>query len=251
MGYQMFLKLEDKVLQIPVLPEKLEISSPGHNETVTVLGIGEINKLKRKGLREVSFESFFPAHYEPYVAGFLFERVEAEDSGEQVKQTKQASSIKPVYTDKTLPEPIRCIRTIQLFREVNRPIQFLLTGTDLDINIKMGIEELSYDERAGEVGDIYYRLKLKEWRPYSAKTLGLTKDNKARAGAAKRPGSPSASKTHTVVRGESLWAICKKRYDDGGKYPQLYAKNKALMDKRNKGTGLPKYTIYPGQVLVL
>ncbi|MCR8844054.1 LysM peptidoglycan-binding domain-containing protein [Paenibacillus sp. SC116] len=230
MGYQMFLKLGGKQVEIPVLPEKLEISSPGHNETVTVMGIGEINKLKRKGLREVSFESFFPAHYEPYVTGFLFE---TEDSG------------------KTLLKPIDCIRTIQIYRDTQQPIQFLLTGTDLDINISMGIEDLSYDERAGEVGDIYFSLKLKEWKSYSPKKLTLTKDNKVRASAAKRPGSPPASKTHTVVKGESLWAICKKRYGDGGKYPQLYAKNKALMDKRNKGTGLPKYTIYSGQVLVL
>ncbi|WP_028593219.1 LysM peptidoglycan-binding domain-containing protein [Paenibacillus assamensis] len=239
MGYQMFLKFGGEQVEIPVLPEKLEISSPGHNETVTVMGIGEINKLKRKGLREVSFESFFPAHYEPYVAGFLFELDDSEETEKSVNQVN------------ILRSPIHCIRMVQDFRDNQQPIQFLLTGTDLDINISMGIEDLSYDERAGEVGDIYFSLKLKEWKSYSPKRLTLTKDNKVRTSAAKRPGSPPASKTHTVVKGESLWAICKKRYGDGSKYPQLYAKNKALMDKRNKGTGLPKYTIYSGQVLVL
>ncbi|TVX91905.1 LysM peptidoglycan-binding domain-containing protein [Paenibacillus agilis] len=233
MGYQLFLKQGGNKIEIPVLPEKLEISSPGHNETVTVMGIGEVNKLKRKGLREVSFESFFPAHYEPYVSGFLFETEESEEPTKRIRP------------------PINCIRAIQIFRDAQLPIQFLLTGTDLDINISMGIEDLSYDERAGEIGDIYFSLKLKEWKSYSPKQLTLTKDNKVRASAAKRPGSPPASKTHTVVKGESLWAICKKRYGDGSKYPQLYAKNKALIDKRNKGTGLPKYTIYSGQVLVL
>lgn len=48
-----------------------------------------------------------------------------------------------------------------------------------------------------------------------------------------------------------MWAIAQKYYGDGSKYPNLYAKNKATIDARNKGTGNPKYTIYPGQKLTL
>lgn len=219
--YQMFLVMGSREIEIPVLPEKLAISSPGQNETVNVLGLGEVNKLRKKGLREVSFESFFPAHATPYVTG-------------------------------KLTTPIAIIKALQAFRDERTPIRLLLLGSDLDINMQMAVEELSYEERAGEVGDIYYSITLKEWRQYSAAKLTLPKGKgKVAISSAKRGGKPPPAKTHKVVKGESMWSICKKRYGDGSKYPQLYAKNKVTLDKRNKGTGLPKYTIYPGQVLQL
>lgn len=221
MKYRMFLLLGNREIEIPVLPEKLTVSSPGQNETVNVLGIGEVNILKRKGLREITFESFFPIHADPYVTG-------------------------------ELTTPIEIIKTLQSHRDERTPIRFLLHGSDLDININMGIEDLNYDERAGEIGDIYYSITLKEWKPYSALKITLPKkDGKVAISSAKRAGKPPTTKKHTVVKGESMWSICKKRYGDGSKYPQLYTKNKAMIDKRNKGTGLPKYTIYPGQVLQL
>ena len=73
----------------------------------------------------------------------------------------------------------------------------------------------------------------------------------AKAKEPDRPGTPPPAKTHTVVRGDSLWAIAKKHYNDGGRYPEIYNKNKTTIDGRNKGTGNPKYTIYPGQVFTL
>lgn len=42
------------MLQLPILPEKLKVSSPGKNKTATVLGIGEVLLLRLKGLRSVS-----------------------------------------------------------------------------------------------------------------------------------------------------------------------------------------------------
>ncbi|GAC41908.1 LysM peptidoglycan-binding domain-containing protein [Paenibacillus popilliae] len=221
MKYRMSLLLDKQEIEIPVLPERLEVGSPGQNETVTVLGLGEINILRKKGLREVAFESFLPIYDAPYVTG---------------KVTK----------------PIEIIKALQAHRDEKKPIRLLLYGSDLDINVNMGIEDLRYEERAGEVGDIYYSIKLKEWKPYSALKLMLPNGkDKVVISSAKRSGRPPAVKTHTVVKGDSMWSICKKRYGDGSKYPQLYAKNKAMIDKRNKGTGLPKYTIYAGQVLQL
>ena len=66
-----------------------------------------------------------------------------------------------------------------------------------------------------------------------------------------REGTPPEQKTHTVVAGDCLWAIAQKYYGDGSKYPELYAKNKAIIDAKNKGTGNPRMTIYPHQKLIL
>lgn len=221
--YAITLSFGSGVIHIPVLPEKLVVKSPGKNETATVLELGEINLLRKKGLRQVSWESFFPAHNAPYVTGW-------EDTA-----------------------PADYVRDIEDWRDSKESGRLSITGTDLNINMAVAAEDFSYEERGGEVGDIYYSITLKEWKDHSAVSVSLPSPKKAVKSTPKRSGKPeaAAAKTHTVVKGDCLWAIAQKYYGDGNKYPQLYSKNQATIDARNKGTGNPKYTIYPGQKLTL
>lgn len=68
---------------------------------------------------------------------------------------------------------------------------------------------------------------------------------------APRAGEPETAKTYTVVSGDCLWSICRRCYGDGSRYPELYEKNKDVIDAGNRGKSVPKYTIYPGQVFTL
>lgn len=143
------------MLQLPILPEKLKVSSPGKNKTATVLGIGEVLLLRLKGLRSVSWDSFFPASSAPYVTGSII-------------------------------TPVEAVRAIQTARDSREPVQFTLSGSDLDINTQMGVEDFSYDERFGAVGDIYYSIKLSEWKDYSPRRLILS-DSGTKTAAAETP----------------------------------------------------------------
>ena len=221
--YQMTLSFGSTAIFIPVMPEKLTVKSPGKNETATVLELGEINRIRQRGLREVSWESHFPAHDAPYVSAW-------ENRS-----------------------PADYVRDIEDWRDTRESGRLSITGTDLNINMAVAVEDFSYEERGGEVGDIYYSITLKEWKDYSAVTVSLPSPSRAVKSAPKRSGKPAAasSKSHTVVKGDCLWAIAQKYYGDGSKYPQLYQKNKATIDGKNKGTGNPAFTIYPGQKLIL
>lgn len=221
MKYELILTLGTKEIEFPVLPEKLEISSPGQNESVSVLGLGEVNRLRQRGLRELSFESFFPAREAPYATG---------------KHTP----------------PRTLIYAIMAYRQKKKPARLRLTGSNLNVNMEVAIEELTYWEAAGEIGDIYYKIKFREYVEYGPRQVTLSSSGqKAKESAAKRPGTPNQPKSHTVVRGDNLWAISKTYYGSGQKYGALYQKNKPVIDQQNKGKRVDKYTIYPGQVLVL
>ncbi len=214
--YHMFLIINNKEYEIPVLPEKLSIQTAGKNDKTTVIGLGEINILRQKGLREVSWESLFPAHLAPYV-----------------------TAGKPMA-------PMEYVKAIQEVRDAEEPIIFLIIGADLDINIRFGIDSFDYEERGREVGDIYYEITLIEWKDYSPKRIVLSSDpaKPAKAQAPRRAGSPPVPKTYTVQKGDCLWSIAKRFYGRGSDYTKIYNANK-------KTIGSNPNLIYPGQVFII
>ena len=59
--YEIWLTYDSnkKRLQIPVLPEKIEISYPEKNDTVYVYGVGEVTIKKHPGAFVMKWSSFF------------------------------------------------------------------------------------------------------------------------------------------------------------------------------------------------
>lgn len=213
MGYAMALIAAGKEIIIPVLPSKLKVTSAGDNDTDTVLGLGEVLILRQKRLRTVSWDSFCPAHSAPYAPGVI-------------------------------TPPLELIRAIQTVRDALQPVRLLITGTDLDINVRMGIESFDYEERSGELGDLYYSIKLSEWKDYSPRRIVL-QEKKPTAKDPSRAGQPNGMpKTYTVVKGDCLWYIAKRFYGKGGEWPKIYSANKAIIG------GNPNL-IYPGQVFTI
>lgn len=215
-NYKMTLIVGGREINIPVLPAKLNVSSPGKNERVTVLELGEVLLLRKKGLRILSWESFFPVSKAPYTVG-------------QIR------------------DPVSIVQAIQKARDQKSPVRFLITGTDLDCNLRMGIDSFEYEERSGELGDLYYTIKLYEWKDISPKRIVLTekKEEPAKTQEPERPGTPEqTSKTYTVKPGDCLWNIAKKFYGKGSDYTKIYNANKGKI-------GSNPNLIYPGQVFTI
>lgn len=214
--YKMTLIVGGREINIPVLPAKLNVSSPGKNERVTVLELGEVLLLRKKGLRILSWESFFPVSKAPYTVG-------------QIR------------------DPVSIVQAIQKARDQKSHVRFLITGTDLDCNLRMGIDSFEYEERSGELGDLYYTIKLYEWKDISPKRIVLPekKEEPAKTQEPERPGTPEqTSKTYTVKSGDCLWNIAKKFYGKGSDYTKIYNANKGKI-------GSNPNLIYPGQVFTI
>lgn len=213
--YKMYLGINEgeEGFILPVLPEKIEFNESGDNKTFDIINLGEINTISKPKLTQISFESYFPKNAGPYV------------SSEQ------------------LFSPDVYISKIKEWREKQQKVRFIFTGSPLDINNLFTIESLKLTEKGGEVGDIYYSIELKMYKPYAAQKVVIDdkKDNTNKAIVKAKPPRPvekPKQKTHTVVSGDTLWHIAKRYLGNGARYPEIAKINNI------KNPNL----IYPGQV---
>lgn len=114
--------------------------------------------------------------------------------------------------------------------------RYIVTGTDINAPVLLGA--LDYGENDG-TNDVSCKLPLYEYRYLDeAKASTVTQNNGRPVEAASQPETAGS---YTVVKGDSLWAICKKAYGDGSLAYKLATAN---------GIKNPNL-IYPGQVLTL
>lgn len=230
MAYLVYL---GKVL-LPITPGKIDTKINNKNETIDLVNLGEVNILKDAGLSDVSLETLIPQVKYPfanYTDGFKDAKYYL-DYLEQLKKTKE-------------------------------PFQFIVSRTTpsgkvlFHTNVKVSLEDYSNGEDAENGLDILVPIRLKHYKDYSSKKIVVNSSSNKPSGSVqtKRPDSNNkpSGKTYTVKPGDSLWSICKTQLGDGSKqrYEKVYQLNKEMIDARNKGKDVYKYTIYSGQVLRL
>lgn len=54
------------------------------------------------------------------------------------------------------------------WRQNAEKVRFIFIGSEFEINDLFSIENLKFTEKGGEVGDIYYSIELKRYKPYYA-----------------------------------------------------------------------------------
>ncbi|MBY6839365.1 LysM peptidoglycan-binding domain-containing protein, partial [Clostridium botulinum] len=129
------------------------------------------------------------------------------------------------------------------WRQNAEKVRFIFIGSEFEINDLFSIENLKFTEKGGEVGDIYYSIELKRYKPYYANRAvvietknGIIVEN---YNTTLRPDDKVKVNSHKVVKGESVWHIAKKYLGDGSRYKEIAELNNI------SNPGL----IYPGQVI--
>lgn len=209
MAYKMYFGINngEEGFILPVLPEKIEFNESGDNKTYDVINLGEVNTINTPKLMEINFESFFPNNIGPYV------------NSEQ------------------LFEPSFYITKIKDWRERKLKIRFIFVGGTVQINDLFTIESFKYHESGGDVGDIHYSIELKRYKKYSAKKVTVVDASNS------REIDKTNVKTHTVVRGDTMYLLAKRYLGDGSRYPEIHNLNLDVVKNPN--------LIHPGQVLRL
>jgi len=111
-------------LQLPVNPEAISIASPFGLNTVNIASLGEVAIVGERGVKSISFSSFFPRDYNPSYCeydGFL--------------------------------KPFEWVEQIEKWRDDRRNVRLIIGGTPLSIPVF--ISEFTIEpEKAGAPGDI-------------------------------------------------------------------------------------------------
>ncbi|MCX2854298.1 MULTISPECIES: LysM peptidoglycan-binding domain-containing protein [Bacillus] len=210
--YEFWISQGKDRLRLPVLPEQIDISDTIQNDSVKVARFGEITFIDNPGAKEISFSSFFPKKHSP------------------------------LSEYKGFPSPENAIARIDKWLKSKKPVQFLITGTK--INLTCSIEAFSHSEGQKDIGDRDFEIKLKEYKTASPRKIKQKKKTKK-----KRP-SKSAPKTYTVKKGDTLWDLAGKFYGNSMQWRKIWNANKTAMIKRSRrNIRQPGHWIFPGQKL--
>ena len=159
MAYQFFIA----GTRLPVTPGSFTISIPSRNETVTLINDGDVNILKKRGLKEFSFEMYLPYVKYPfasYTSGY-------ENSDGSV------SDIIP---------PIQYLILLQNLKNDKLPFQLdiyreLPTGQDTwYTNETVSLEDYEVLEDAENGCDVVVTVNLKEYVHYATQKVVLSED---------------------------------------------------------------------------
>lgn len=220
--YQIWLTAngEKEKLMLPVNPTTFSVKCGSNNDSVNVVGLGEITVTQGRPALQITFSSFFPAAYFP---------------GCKVRNPTK---------------PLTLIEKIRKWKESDKPVH--LIATQCGINMYCTIEDFPYSESGGDVGTYSYTLTLKEYRDVTVRkvTVTIPKTNtKTPTATVPKPTETRVDntvkpKTYTVKRGDCLWNIAKKFYGNGSQYMKIYNANKSVIG------GNPNL-IYAGQVLTI
>lgn len=131
-------------VSFPVSPADFEVGSSQNNQTVSIINLGDINMLGKRGLKTLKFKSFFPN--QPY------------------------SFVDSI----SIASPYDYVNRITEMKESGQPCNISISGTD--VSMPVSIDSFSYGER-DSTGDVYFSLNLKEYRyimPDSSSTNATT-----------------------------------------------------------------------------
>ena len=209
-GTDIYLKFGRKI-KIPVNPKEISISHPSSNKTFEVLDKGEIVVPMPPALTEVSFDSFVSSNDEPYMDGSI--------------------------------SPKAFVKAIQKAKNGKVKGRLIISRSGLfDTNMRCIIEDFTTKDQGGEPDDIYYSIKLKEYRNYAAQSVTIVQPETNTASTEATATADRAVDTPVLRVGAQVIVNGPLCYDSAGSPPWVAASGLgASVVRIESGTLYPIY----------
>lgn len=193
---------------LPVTPDSLKVKIKSMNKTVTLINESEVNILKQPGLTELQLKAMLPQSSYPFTNG----------------RVRSASYY---------------LSYLERLKAGKKRFQFIVSRTMggkllFDTNMTVTLEDYQIDEDANDNGfDPVVTISLKQYRAYGTKTVtvapALNGQPTATVEQPRETENAPGKKTHTVVYGDTLWALAKKHLGDGARYTEIVAANPGVI----------------------
>ncbi|WP_322923193.1 LysM peptidoglycan-binding domain-containing protein [Paenibacillus campi] len=197
----------------PVNPEEITISRSKGYETINMLEHGEFDFTLGDKMKEISFASFFPKHYDPSYCRYP-----------------------------TLPTPQAATNQLNRFLISKQPAQLVITGTGVNVPVYLIMYNTTF--RGGEPDDIAFELTFRTWRDAKVQSLQAAVAGKTTGQSGSRTDLKQTNKTYIVKAGDSLSKIAKLELGDSSSWNAIYKLNAKVIG------GNPN-VLKPGQKLVM
>lgn len=127
------------------------------------------------------------------------------------------------------------IDTLIRWKNSKKSVHLIITGTK--VNMFCSIENLEYNENGGDVGTIYYKLNLKEYREVKVKGISVIGVKGYTNATNQRVDNRVQPTNYTVRSGDSLYKISKLILGNAERWKEIATLNNIQAP----------YTIFPSQ----
>ena len=166
--------------RFPVLPSEYTVRMERQTETVSIGRLGDFDLAKGRGLKSITFSSFFPRHYD---------RGYCQYSGIQ--------------------SPKSCVAKMEKILR-GAPVRLVITGAAINLPVRLTAFEWKEDDGSG---DVSFTVTFQEHRPVRAIQSAVVADGgKAAAPATPEREAlrPSPGRTYTVKKGDTMSGIARR-----------------------------------------
>lgn len=158
-------------MEIPIPPAEMTTTIAGKNETIDLIGKGEVNIIKPPGLTEVSFKFMLPNSNYPFNQSTLFKGRKAKYYIDELKKLKKKGVIQFIM------------------------VRMSPKGSMLGMNnMKCTLEDWNLEDSADEGFDMYANIKLKKWKDWGAKRIEVTTDENGKVTGTVQGDRPTTGK---------------------------------------------------------
>lgn len=198
MAYVIYFDSDNVQYRLPVNPEEISMESGQEIHEYDILKLGKVTVPGNEELAVYSFDFELPGKPYNYV------------------ETRGGFVLPEVY-----------FKLFKKHRENKKPIRFISNNGSVTVSELVTVESFRQVEKAGEDGDYYCSISLKQYKPYGIRTAVNTPDSGVIYNTLPRASTPPkpTNNVHVVQSGDTLWALAKKYLGDGSKYTELASIN--------------------------